>query len=102
MGYPIQVVEQGRKLVAEGKAIEDVRTTLGKHVSQKTYEKWLDEARSNRPKVEDLVSMIQVQFDRLDVIGQQQATLQAEESEIRSFLKTFNISERPQTTQAAA
>lgn len=96
VGYPLDVVEQGRKLVAEGKTLEEVRTLTGKHVSQKTYEKWVEKAEKDRPKVDDMVTMINVQFDKLDAIDKQRARLNAEESEIRKFLAAFNINQRPQ------
>ncbi len=38
MGYPLDVVERGRKMAANGATLEEVRDALGKHVSLKTYE----------------------------------------------------------------
>lgn len=102
MGYPINVVEKGRKMVADGATLEEVRNALDKHVSLKTYESWMEHAKMNQPKVADMMSMIKAQFDRLDVIAKQREALDEEDSTIRTFLKAVNISERPQSEQTAA
>lgn len=95
MGYPTDVVEKGRKLVAEGKALEDVRAALGKHVSQKAYDKWAEQAQKSRPKVAEINLMLCQYFTRLDGIAAEKERLDAEETEIRGILQTFNITERP-------
>lgn len=102
MGYPTEIADKGRKLAAEGKSLEEVRAAIGKTVGRKTYDSWLDAAEKNRPKVDDLVSMINAQFDKLDAIEKQRKRLDAEDAEIRKFLGTFNITQRPQTAQTPA
>ena len=102
MGYPLQIVEHGRKLVAEGKSLDEVRAALGKQVSRKTYESWLDAAEKNRPTVDSMMATVNAQFDKLDAIARQRARLDAEEAEIRKVLGSLNITQRPQTTQMVA
>jgi len=102
MGYPLDVVEKGRKMVANGATLEEVRDALGKHVSLKTYESWLEHARLNQPKVADMLSMIKAQFDRQDAIAKQREALDAEASGIQAFLKAVNMTSRPQPAELPA
>ena len=97
MGYEVGLVKLGKKLLEQGATLDQVRTQVEglKNLSNKTFEKWAEEVRENMPKVDDMMAMINRQFDRLDAISVERRRLDEEASKITVFLKKLNIVQRP-------
>ncbi len=91
MGYSLVVVEVGRKLVAQGKTLQEVRTATGKDVSLKTYEQWREKAREDVAQIDDMVAIINQQFGRKAAIAVERQRLHEEESKIDAFLHALNV-----------